>query len=583
MDISQKNIGHSDPKVFQIGFNLCAATFLKRVFALNGYKSLLWHGGRLAEDIIYSKYAGEQPLKRWGDTTFFGCLESIHASNRPLLEAFKEIEFLNDSFPDAIFIFDTRNVDDWIEANLSHNSGNRHKIWVDRTDIGTPELLELWRNDWKTHSLKVFDFFDSNKRFYHFDCDAPSLKNFFTFLGSWFEINKHPRVELLKIPKNSSRHYRPLGKKPNAHNVVISRDRAFETSVADYCIGNIIFNNKSVERPDYSPIFAHWNGFKKITGSAGQDMPIVLGDDGNFHSKPLVENLSRVSETLNEIKRIGRKGEIFIDMQDARNFGITGISDIKNPTIVYNRRPKTTNLVLWPLPGYHTLGSKEFVHAFPIDRVEFDQKKDMAGWRGSINGKTIKELNPDVLENRISGVIVHDFLTATNDHEIEKYYQELMALTRFSLVSRSLFSENIDALLIYDKRLNPLRKHPLIKMLCTKRVPLNWFFKFKYILCLSGYDTASNFFAAANSNSVVLKEDDGWELFYTGEFKPWEHYIPLEKGALDVEEKLEWAKSNQSRCKEMSAASREVCAKFANRAARENILRSVFDAVTPHS
>ena len=80
---------------------------------------------------------------------------------------------------------------------------------------------------------------------------------------------------------------------------------------------------------------------------------------------------------------------------------------------------------------------------------------------------------------------------------------------------------------------------------------------------------------AANSYSVVLKEEDGWALFYTNAFRPWEHYIPLLLGASDIEEKLEWARANPKACQRMSKSARAVCAKLATPANRRLILLSV--------
>lgn len=78
------------------------------------------------------------------------------------------------------------------------------------------------------------------------------------------------------------------------------------------------------------------------------------------------------------------------------------------------------------------------------------------------------------------------------------------------------------------------------------------------MLSLSGNDTGSNFLPAAASNSVILKEEDGWEVFYSAAFRPWEHYIPLSEGAGDVAEKLAWARAHPEESAAMASASRAV-------------------------
>ena len=114
---------------------------------------------------------------------------------------------------------------------------------------------------------------------------------------------------------------------------------------------------------------------------------------------------------------------------------------------------------------------------------------------------------------------------------------------------------------------------------CRWREPLDWHYGYRYIASLSGHDTGSNFFTAANSNAVVMKEEDGWELFYTGAFRPWQHYIPLAPGAGDIEEKLAWARENPARCAEMTGASQAMCARFASPKHRREILHLILDTL----
>nr|WP_237422087.1 glycosyl transferase family 90 [Frigidibacter albus] len=111
-------------------------------------------------------------------------------------------------------------------------------------------------------------------------------------------------------------------------------------------------------------------------------------------------------------------------------------------------------------------------------------------------------------------------------------------------------------------------------------MPPAWFHGFRYLLSLSGRDGGSNFLPAAQTQGVVLKEEDGWELFYSGAFHPWEHFIPLAPGAVDLEERLEWARGNPAACQQMSKAARDVCARIANAETRRAWLRMVAEAAS---
>ena len=86
-------------KFFQIGFNKCGTTFIARLFGMNGYPTVHWAEGALAEDIAWSKLTGVKPLQPWADTVGFTDMESVRYLNMPIVEAFKEFRFLDESWP----------------------------------------------------------------------------------------------------------------------------------------------------------------------------------------------------------------------------------------------------------------------------------------------------------------------------------------------------------------------------------------------------------------------------------------------------------------------------------------------------
>ncbi|HIP22261.1 MAG TPA: hypothetical protein EYG79_01495 [Rhodobacteraceae bacterium] len=261
-------------------------------------------------------------------------------------------------------------------------------------------------------------------------------------------------------------------------------------------------------------------------------------------------------------------------MQDARDYGLAQ-SPVQWPVITYNRRENTHNLVLWPLVGYHTPGARHFVHQAPIDTLPFDQKSDIARWRGALAGRPNKALRPHASPRRFAATMMEDLSEA----QLEDLHEELMGVTRYNVVVKYLHSNTVDADLTLRDEQKAARNSALLAPLCKPREPLSWFFESKYILSLSGTDTGSNFLMAANSNAVTLKEEDGWALFYTGEFKPWLHYIPLKLGATDLDKKLEWAKANPRSCKEMSQAAQAVCAQFAAPQNRDRTLSLVLEGL----
>ena len=104
---------------------------------------------------------------------------------------------------------------------------------------------------------------------------------------------------------------------------------------------------------------------------------------------------------------------------------------------------------------------------------------------------------------------------------------------------------------------------------------------YRYQLCLSGFDVGTNFIWAANSNSVVLKEEAGWEVYYSALFRPWEHYIPLEPGCPDLPERLDWARTNPAACRDMTAAARAAVRMLSDRGGQLAMMRAVAETLPP--
>lgn len=288
--------------------------------------------------------------------------------------------------------------------------------------------------------------------------------------------------------------------------------------------------------------------------------------------------MHRIQATINEILNLGQAAPSRYDMQDGRRYGTQELPAPLSPLITYNRRVGATNMVLWPLPGYHTPGLRKFVHHTTWDQIDFDQKIDRCVWRGALSGRPNSILAPYLPERRPAHVIVKELQSM--DHiqdDTSDILKELRGLTRFSVLERLFDNEDFDLGLVQKEPLASTAANTTLGRYVKQEEEPQWFFQFKYVVSLSGYDTGSNFLMAANSNSVVLKEEDGWEVYYSSCFEPWVHYIPLQRGAADLEDKLEWARNNQERCREMTKASSEVCSLLANPIIRRSFLSAVFE------
>jgi hypothetical protein len=164
-------------KVFQIGFNKCGTRTVQRFLQGNGLRAIHWDQGKLALTIYRNLTNGESLIKGYEQFDVFTDMESIR--NDFAFEAFKLYPMLAEEFPDALFILNTRDREDWIRSRFAHANGLYAHRW--RSALGITDdarLAEIWRQDWDRHHQRVCEFFSGRATpFVKFDIalDSPEL------------------------------------------------------------------------------------------------------------------------------------------------------------------------------------------------------------------------------------------------------------------------------------------------------------------------------------------------------------------------------------------------------------------------
>ncbi len=573
------------PVVFQIGFNRCGTKFITDLFQSNGYEARHWGRGGLAEDIFHAKAAGLRPLQDWPNARLFSDLESVHRYDKPMLEGYKEFRFLEEHFPDALFILNERDPEAWAASRASHHDGQYIRFHAHHLGLPLSEVPHYWLRDWDRHIGDVVAHFEGSEKLIRYNIDTDRPADLAERLAPWFTFGRIPggpgrktferRERQLETLQAQLRGAEPLRRPPPV-------DRLFVESVARHCAPHAPHPDAPLDTRRHSALQAVWDGRGKVLDRHGKPWPVIRVDGWErdiFLARPRVPKLDRLQGVLNEVLSLHRPRQMEVDMQDGRNLGADGMRAPDVPIVTYNRRPDAANLVLWPLPGYHTIGERHFAQPETPDPIPFEEKADRLAWRGNLAGRALSGRFDPELPRRPSHQILQDLMKTTRGSETEMALEaEMMQLTRYDFVTRHFGQADFDIGFTLPDQFSRLREGSLLSLYCMKHEPLSWLYGSRYIASLSGHDTGSNFFTAANSNSVVLKEEDGWELFYTGAFRPWQHYVPLEPGAGDVEEKLDWARNNPARCAEMIAASQAMCARFASPKYRREILNLILDS-----
>jgi hypothetical protein len=100
----------------------------------------------------------------------------------------------------------------------------------------------------------------------------------------------------------------------------------------------------------------------------------------------------------------------------------------------------------------------------------------------------------------------------------------------------------------------------------------------KYALDIDGHSNAwSNLFTRLLFGCCVLKVESrfGYRQWYYDRLRPWEHYIPVAADLSDIEERLDWARSNDSQCQRIAQQGRQLALEMTLSAATLEAARSI--------
>lgn len=547
-----------NPIFFHISPDQCGGSRLERLFYINGYEATCDEKGKLAEDIAWSQMNGHAPLRDWPDTRLFSGLYRLQPWWRPPLECWRSFAFLRQHFPEAYFILTTRDVEAWLLDRMTAANGAAAKNYAAHRQVEEGELPDLWARDWHAHLEAAEVCFKDDPALIRVDTEVESLDDLRVRLAEILPMPNAPKRPGWQYPAGPGleklllRMLDPVPESPK------QQAEEFVEDVAAFCLRGC-GPSKTDELDRVSPLYCEWSGGSTLLGRAGEPLPLVIGPQpGSIHdialARPGLNFKERRAEgVINDILRLGRREPVNIDMEDARWIGAPQRRPLGKPVICHNRREGARNVVLWPLPEQMGPGFHGY-EAPTTDNIRFEDKADQLVWRGMISGNERRET---VWPGASALRFLNRLAEAGDDQEArEEAWQGLCRTSRMAFIRRWFGHPDFDIGIAMAWAFRHFARDPLLAPYCTNRKGPAFFHGFRYQLCMTGYDHGSNFIPMINSRSVLLKEEDGWEVYYSGRFKPWKHYIPVERYCDDIAEKLAWAHENPNECKEMSRAAR---------------------------
>ncbi len=163
------------PKVFQIGFNKCGTRALGHLFRQHGYRVAHWEEGTLALALARDIDRGRPPLKDW-DLDVFLDIEVVNADY--FFEGRKFYKILHETYPDAVFVMNHRDFDDWVASRTRHDNGKYEAWFLHHLGLDSRDALEVyWAHDWGTHMSDTHAYFEAHPtaKFVSFHIDRPDF------------------------------------------------------------------------------------------------------------------------------------------------------------------------------------------------------------------------------------------------------------------------------------------------------------------------------------------------------------------------------------------------------------------------
>ncbi|WP_299080734.1 sulfotransferase [uncultured Ruegeria sp.] len=190
MTVEVLHSAQSDPKIILIGLNRCATTSFHKLFQNSGIQSLHWvdgDGSNIAHRMVTNIAMGRKPLDGFGQARAFTDIAFVNV--RFMLDGARFFRDLHRAYPDAYFILNTRNRDDWVSSRALHSGGAYLEKCCNANGLTAEEVKQGWAHMYDVHHAEVEVHFDGNPRFLRFDIDTDEPQIIADLLAPDFDVN----------------------------------------------------------------------------------------------------------------------------------------------------------------------------------------------------------------------------------------------------------------------------------------------------------------------------------------------------------------------------------------------------------
>jgi hypothetical protein len=193
------------PFIFIIGFNKSATTSLHMFFQNNGFPSIHWDHGKLARTMLLN-CCDDRPILSGYDQKYRVFSDMTFRTHRLRFEGNSLFRILDSDYPGSFFIYNYRNVQDWLRSRESHrgtiDGETLMQLEMRLLKATNPQkVLDRWRKSRSQFEKELRDYFSNYPKFIEIDiADSDLPTKLSRFLGMpldrshWQVHNRNPRA-----------------------------------------------------------------------------------------------------------------------------------------------------------------------------------------------------------------------------------------------------------------------------------------------------------------------------------------------------------------------------------------------------
>jgi hypothetical protein len=157
--------------LFVIGFNKTATTAIHKLFERSGIPSLHWDGGKLTERMVRNLLKNRRVLAGY-DQRYRVFSDLTLRRSAFWIEGNQFFPQMARDYPNAGFLYNHRNIEDWVESRLGHlgrRPTTKSLLDFHLDDLGFSSeqaVVDYWKKQRVLFEERVNDFFKNSKHCY---------------------------------------------------------------------------------------------------------------------------------------------------------------------------------------------------------------------------------------------------------------------------------------------------------------------------------------------------------------------------------------------------------------------------------